>query len=224
MKNIRDILDIARSRKATDIHIVAGAPVLFRVEGELQPITREKLTPSLAKELSYALMTEAQVSEFEQGLDVDFMTSDDEHHRYRVNISYNDGDVGAVIRLLPAVPIPLEQLRLPDVVTKLPQSRKGLILITGSTSQGKTTTMAGMIDAINQQFRKHIVTIEDPIEYVHANKNSIVRQRDVGASGTPETIFHLELPSSKATCRTSDMSVRCEGVVSVFIGGLPFGN
>ncbi len=92
MKNISDILALARSRRATDVHIVAGAPVLFRIEKELQPITREKLTPTMAKELTYALMTEAQIAEFEKALDVDFMMSDAEHNRYRVNISYNDSD------------------------------------------------------------------------------------------------------------------------------------
>jgi twitching motility protein PilT len=106
--------------------------------------------------------------------------ADADNHRYRVNVSFNDGDVGGVIRLLSAEPIPLDRLYLPEVVERLTRARKGLILITGSTSQGKSTTMAAMIDSINRNARRHVVTIEDPIEYVHANKSSIVRQREIG--------------------------------------------
>jgi twitching motility protein PilT len=180
MADIQSILKRARSERATDVHIAAGSPVLFRLKGELQPITQGKLTTRAAKELSYTLLSPEQIAEFEESLDLDFMTSDADHCRYRVNISYNDGGVGAVIRLLASEPLPLEQLRLPELVTRLTRATKGLVLITGSTSQGKTTTMAGMIDAINEQCRKHVVTIEDPIEYVHVNKKSIVRQREVG--------------------------------------------
>ena len=180
MRDIQDILKLARSKRASDVHIVSGSAVLFRIEGDLVPITKETLTPHLARELSYSLLSQDQIAEFEKSLDLDFMSSDADHFRYRVNISYNDGDIGAVIRLLASAPLPLTQLRLPDLVNRLIRARKGLILITGSTSQGKTTTMAGMIDAINENFRKHVVTIEDPIEYVHVNKHSIVRQREVG--------------------------------------------
>src|SRR6185369_10073641 len=121
---------------------------------------------------------------FETNKDFDIMFADGDHKRYRVNVGYNDGDVGAVIRLLASEPMPLEALRLPEIAEKLTRARKGMILITGSTSQGKSTTMAGMIDAINRQSRRHVVTIEDPIEYVHVNKNSIVRQREVGRDTT----------------------------------------
>ncbi len=180
MSDIHDILKLARTKKATDVHIVAGSPVLLRIEGDLTPVTREPVSAKMACELSYALLTPEQIAQFEKARDLDIMYSDEEHGRYRVNVSYNDGDVGAVLRLLASQPIPLERLRLPDIVSKLCTMRKGLILITGSTSQGKTTTLAGMIDAINRHFRKNIVTIEDPIEYVHAAKKSIVRQREVG--------------------------------------------
>jgi twitching motility protein PilT len=173
-------LKLARAQKAADIHIVAGSPVMLRIEGELVPATKEALPPSLSRELAYAFLTREQIEEFEKKLDLDFMMSDEDRCRYRVNISYNDGRVGAVIRLLAAEPLPLSRLRLPELVDEMTRTRKGMILITGSTSQGKTTTMAAMIDAINERSRKHIVTIEDPIEYVHANKKSIVRQREVG--------------------------------------------
>ena len=180
MRDLQRIFKSARDRKATDIHIAAGSPVMLRIEGELAPATKETLSASLAKELSYSLLTQEQIIEFEESLDLDFMTSDADHNRYRVNISHNDGDVGAEIRLLAATPMPLGRLRLPGLVTEMTRARKGLILITGSTSQGKTTTMAAMIDTINEELCKHVVTIEDPIEYVHINKQSIVRQREVG--------------------------------------------
>jgi len=180
MADIKSVLELARTRKATDIHILALAPLLMRIEGELIPVSKEPLTKTLARELSYGLLKPEQISQFEEKLDFDIMTSDADRNRYRINLSYNDGAVGAVIRLLPSAPLPLERLRLPEVVGRLTQARKGLLLITGATSQGKSTTMAGMIDFINRHSRKHVVTIEDPIEYVHENKKSIIRQREVG--------------------------------------------
>ena len=180
MADIEKLLTLARSKTATDVHIVTGSPVLLRVNGELLPATKESLNPQQARVLSYSLLTQAEIDEFERKLDLDFMTSDTNHERYRVNLSFNDGEVGAVIRLLASVPVPLDELGLPDLVRDLTEARKGLVLITGSTSQGKTTTMASMINAINETSRKHIVTIEDPIEYLHTNKNSVVRQREVG--------------------------------------------
>ena len=180
MAEIENILSLARNKKATDVHIVSGSPVLLRIEGELHRASQGVLNAQTTKDLSYSLLRPEQIRDFEENLDLDFMTSDSDHNRYRVNVSFNDGDVGAVIRLLPSEPMPLEELRLPELVARMAGVRKGLVLITGSTSQGKTTTMAGMIDAINRHSRKHVVTIEDPIEYVHANKNSIIRQREIG--------------------------------------------
>ncbi len=170
MKDLEKLLKMARDKKATDVHIVAGSPVMLRIEGALLPATKEALTSQLARELTYTLLSQDQISEFEESRDLDFMTADTQRNRYRVNVSYNDGSVGAVIRLLAATPMPLWDLRLPDLVTDITRARKGMILITGSTSQGKTTTMSAMMDTINEHSRKYIVTIEDPIEYVHVNK------------------------------------------------------
>lgn len=178
--DISTILSEARALRATDVHIMPGAPVLFRVDGELQPFSDEVLSVSVARHLSCALLSESQVATLESRLDLDFMCVDTGQHRYRVNVGHFNGAVGATIRLLPRGPIPLAELRLPPIVEEMTTRGKGLILITGSTSQGKTTTMAGMVDAINEQSRRHIVTIEDPIEYMHTNKQSLVRQREVG--------------------------------------------
>ncbi|HRX83998.1 MAG TPA: PilT/PilU family type 4a pilus ATPase [Phycisphaerae bacterium] len=180
MSNIQSILKLARQRRAADIHIVAGSPVLFRVKGELLPVTREVLDARMARELAYTMLTPEQIKHFEENLDHDFMLSDDDRNRYRVNIAFNDGAVGAVVRLLASVPMTLDEIRVPPIVRQLTNATKGLILITGATSEGKTTTMAAMIDEINRTQRKHIITIEDPIEYVHFNKMSVVRQREIG--------------------------------------------
>ncbi|MHC4423770.1 MAG: type IV pilus twitching motility protein PilT [Planctomycetota bacterium] len=179
MINREQLLQHAKAKKATDIHICAGAPILFRIGGQLIPITKESLTAEQSREVSLELLTDEQKAQFEKNLDYDLMLADVDG-RYRINIGYFDGQVGSIIRILPTEPKTIEELFLPDIVKKLAQSTKGLVLITGSTSQGKTTTMASMINEINETCKKHIITIEDPIEYVHTNKTGIVRQREVG--------------------------------------------
>ena len=179
MIDIKQLLRHAKAQKATDIHICAGAAVLLRVGGRLVPVTKEKLTAERSREISLSLLTEEQKTQFEKNLDYDLMLADADG-RYRVNIGYFDGQVGSTIRILPTEPKTIEELSLPGIVKDLAGRTKGLVLITGSTSQGKTTTMAAMIDEINNTCNKHIVTIEHPIEYVHENKKGIVRQREVG--------------------------------------------
>ena len=174
----KQLLEHAKANDATDIHICAGAPVLFRVGGELTPVTKEALTAEQSREISLELLTEQQRAQFEENLDYDLMLAD-ESGRYRVNVGYFNGAVGATIRILPTRPRTVEELLLPDIVRALAHRTKGLVLITGSTSQGKTTTMAAMIEEINTTSKKHIITIEDPIEYVHTNRSGIVRQREV---------------------------------------------
>jgi len=175
----KQLLVHAKAQQATDIHISAGAPILFRIGGKLVPITKEKLTADQSRKISLELLTEDQKIQFEKNLDYDLMLADGDG-RYRINVGYFNGAVGSTIRILPTKPKTIKELSLPDVVRDLSHRTKGLILITGSTSQGKTTTMSSMIDEINTTCEKHIVTIEDPIEYVHTNKVGVVRQRAVG--------------------------------------------
>jgi len=179
MINRRQLLEHANKQQATDIHICVGAPVLFRVGGELVPVTKEELNGKQSREIALELLTDEQKMQFEKNLDYDLMLAD-ESGRYRINVAYFNGEVGATIRILPTRPRTIEELLLPSIVKELAHRTKGLVLITGSTSQGKTTTMASMIDEINTNYKRHIITIEDPIEYVHTNKAGIVRQREVG--------------------------------------------
>jgi twitching motility protein PilT len=173
------LLEHAKTQGATDIHICADSPILFRIGGKLVPVTKEKLTAEQSRDLSLDLLTDTQKALLEERLDYDLMLAE-ESGRYRVNVGFFDGQIGATIRILPTQPRTIAELLLPDTVHELAHRRKGLVLITGATSQGKTTTLAAMIDEINATQEKHVITIEDPIEYVHTNKVGVVRQREVG--------------------------------------------
>jgi twitching motility protein PilT len=175
----RQLLEHAKAQGATDIHVCAGAPIMFRIGGKLVPITKETLTAAQSRDISLELLTDEQRATFERNLDFDLMLADGVG-RYRINVGYFNGEVGSTIRILPTKPRTIDELLLPEIVTKLAGRTKGMVLITGSTSQGKTTTMTAMIDHINSTCEKHIVTIEDPIEYVHTNKAGVVRQREIG--------------------------------------------
>ncbi len=173
------LLEHAKAQGATDIHICAEAPILFRIGGKLVPVTKEKLTAQQSREITFDLLTTEQQKLFEERLDYDLMLAT-ESGRYRINVGYFDDTVGATIRILPTRARSIDELSLPQTVEDLAGRRKGLVLITGATSQGKTTTMTAMIDHINATSEKHVITIEDPIEYTHVNKVGVVRQREIG--------------------------------------------
>ena len=179
MQNRNQLFEFAVAQCATDIHICAGAPVQFRIGGKLKPVTEDHLTPEKSRQLCYEMLTGEQIKTFEANLDFDLMLAYN-GARFRINVGYFNGAVGATVRVLSGEPKTPDELFLPPTVKMLAQKDKGLVLITGSTSQGKTTTMSSMIDFINTTEKKHIVTIEDPIEYIHTNKKGIVRQREVG--------------------------------------------
>ena len=174
------LLEHAKTCNATDIHICAGAPIIFRVAGELVPITKEPLSGLQSRQISLELLTEDQKKQLATKLDFDLMLAD-KGGRYRINVGYFNGEIGATIRILPTAPKTIQELVLPDIIKVLSHKRKGLVLITGSTSQGKTTTMTAMIDEINSTSKKHVITIEDPIEYVHPSIKCSVTQRQLGA-------------------------------------------
>jgi twitching motility protein PilT len=166
---------------ASDLIITAGAPPIVRVDGELHPAVEVSLAPEGSKKLIWSLLNETQQEMFERNRELDFSLAVTGSLRFRANIYYQKGAVAGSFRLIPREIPSLKDLGLPPIVKELTLRSKGLILVTGSTGSGKTTTQAAMIDLINSTQRCHIVTVEDPIEFVHENKKGIVDQREVYA-------------------------------------------
>jgi len=174
------LLAQAAERKASDIILVVGSGVTLRVNGVLTPATGKVLTPEDLRRLLLPLLTNEQTKELETRRVVDFSFMRGGLGRFRANIHYQRGTLAASIRLLPGQMPTLESLHLPAILGQLIERRQGLILLTGPTGCGKTSTMAALINLINAKRREHIITIEDPVEYQHLNRNSIVEQIEVG--------------------------------------------
>ncbi|MGE5237336.1 MAG: type IV pilus twitching motility protein PilT, partial [Chloroflexota bacterium] len=176
-----DILTTAVESKASDIHLVVGRPPMIRTHGHISPVTKfPTLSEEDAKALVYSMLYQDQIARFEERLELDFSYNVPGLSRFRVNVLSQKNGIEAAMRLIPAkIPSPRE-LRLSDVVVSLTRLPRGLILVTGPTGVGKSTTLASLVDVVNAHRRDHILTIEDPIEYVHDHKNCIVRQREVG--------------------------------------------
>ncbi|HEY9840193.1 MAG TPA: type IV pilus twitching motility protein PilT [Candidatus Obscuribacterales bacterium] len=177
--NIDEFLRVAVKKRASDIHIRVGCPPMLRIDGRIVPTEMRPMTPADTKRTLYSMLSNAQREAFEknQEMDVSFMISG--LARFRVNIFLEQGHVGAVLRVIPINVPNIENLGLPDQLRKFTHERTGLIMVTGPTGSGKTTTLAGMIDYINAQQDVHIITIEDPIEFVYRNKKSVITQREL---------------------------------------------
>ena len=167
-------------RKASDLHLTAGSPPIYRVHGKLIPVDHPPLTPEQAHEMVSSLLTPAQQRFFEQRKELDFSYSLPGVCRYRGNALLQRGTVGAVFRVIPDRVQTLDDLGFPPVLKELCRRPRGLVLVTGPTGSGKSTTLAAMIEHINQTEGVHIVTIEDPIEFLYKNKRAVIRQREVG--------------------------------------------
>src|SRR5687768_15906486 len=166
----------------SDLHITTGSPPQVRVDGHVRPLDGYKvLTSSDTKQLAYSVLTDAQKHRFEENLELDFSFGVKGLSRFRANIFNQRGAVGAVFRAIPYEIKPFDALGLPPVVKELCNKPRGLILVTGPTGSGKSTTLAAMIDKINVDRHEHILTIEDPIEFLHNHKNCVVNQREVAA-------------------------------------------
>jgi twitching motility protein PilT len=178
-----DILVAATSMRASDIHIVVGKPPVVRINGMMQPLTQfPVLSEEAAKGIIYSMLYQDQISRFEENLELDFSYNVLGLSRFRVNILSQKDGIEAVMRLIPAkIPSP-KDIRLSDAAVALTRLPRGLILVTGPTGSGKSTTIASLVDVINTERREHIITIEDPIEFVFGHKNCIVRQREVGVN------------------------------------------
>lgn len=181
MPELRDLIRMAAEKKASDVFIKEGAPPMARIHGRIQPLTElEKMTADDTRKLAYSIMTHEQIGRFEHRHELDVAFTVEDVTRVRANVYQQRGSMGLVCRLIPLRVYSLEQLGLPPAIGELTRNRQGLILVTGPTGSGKSTTLAAMIDKINQERRANIVTIEDPIEFVHPDKSSIVSQREIG--------------------------------------------
>ena len=178
---IHQLLKFMVENTASDLHITPGTPPQMRIDGTLRPLSLPTLTPPETKRIAYSLLTDAQKHIFEEEKELDFSFGVKGLSRFRANIFQTRGAVGVAIRTIPFEILTFEQLGLPKVVESLTKRPKGLILVTGPTGSGKSTTLAGMIDRINTSRHEHIITIEDPIEFLHPHKSCVVNQREVGA-------------------------------------------
>lgn len=180
--DLNNVLQVAIKGGASDIHLKAGLPPMFRVNGALLPLKDAKrLTPEDIARTAVGMMTPYQQQIFKERLDCDFAYGLPGVGRFRVNVFQQRSAVGMVLRVIPYKVKTIEQLMLPEGVKKLAEVHRGLVLVTGTTGSGKSTTLASMIDKVNTEKPYHILTIEDPIEFLHPHKRSIVNQREVGA-------------------------------------------
>ncbi|MCS7183351.1 MAG: type IV pilus twitching motility protein PilT [Thermoanaerobaculum sp.] len=178
--HINDILKVATERKASDVHLKVGSHPIIRVDGQLVPLLEfKRLMQEDTIAMAFSMMSSQQKEKFKQFLEIDIAYSVPGLGRFRCNIFQQRGSVGLVLRLIPARILTIRELLLPPVLERIAAEERGLVLVTGSTGSGKSTTLAAMIDHINSTRNVHIVTIEDPIEFLHRDKKSIVNQREV---------------------------------------------
>jgi len=180
MMDLSDLLLEAYERGASDVHISAGEPPRFRIHGEMRTVG-EPISAEEARVMIYGLLTEWQRRELEERWEMDLSLALGDRARFRVNVYRQLRGLGAAFRLIPAEVKTIEELGLPPVLLEIARRRKGLVLVTGPTGSGKSTTLAAIIDQINRERSAHIITIEDPIEFVHQPKECLISQREVGA-------------------------------------------
>jgi twitching motility protein PilT len=179
MANLPELLQTLVGLGGSDLHITTNTPPQVRVHGHLQRLEGGDMTPSETKQLSYSVLTDAQKKRFEESLELDFSFGIKGLARFRCNMFNQRGAVGAVYRVIPETIRTFQELGLPAVLGTLAERPRGLVLVTGPTGSGKSTTLAAMLDKINKERHDHILTIEDPIEFVHQHQNCLVNQREV---------------------------------------------
>lgn len=181
MVAINDLLRLLFEKNASDLHLTAGSPPVLRIDGDIVPTELEKLSPEICQGLIYSVLTDEQKEKFERENELDIAFGVKGLGRIRMNVFRQRGAVAAALRNIPSKIPTFEELGLPEVVsTTIVKMPKGLVLVTGPTGSGKSTTIASIINFINSDRKGHIVTIEDPIEYVYTHKNCIVNQREIG--------------------------------------------
>ena len=179
-ESMRKILIAAQRLGATDIHITAGTKPVFRINGMLKKYGKERLTPEVTEEMAKSFFSEEAWKEFKQNKEIDLIYELPGVSRFRINVYFQRSSAALAIRVIPNRIPTIDELNLPPVIKEIANSKQGLILVTGPSGSGKTTTMAAMIDYMNRTMNKHIITLEDPIEYLHDNNKSIIEQREIG--------------------------------------------
>jgi len=179
--NLQQLLKAMVEKGASDLHLTTGSPPQLRIDGSLVPLRVHAMTPAETKTICYSVLTDSQKMRFEEDQELDFSFGVRNLARFRANLFMQRGAVGGVFRTIPFKIATLSELGLPPILEELANKPRGLVLVTGPTGSGKSTTLAAMIDKINTERHEHIITVEDPIEYLHPHKNCVVNQREVGA-------------------------------------------
>ncbi len=178
--NVEPLFRLMVDKKASDLFFTCFAPVKIKIDGKIMSVNKLELTPKMVKQAALELMDEDQLEEFTRELEIDFALSKAKLGRFRVNIFHQRGNIGMVLRYIASELPDLDRLLMPQIIKELVMFRRGLVLMVGATGCGKSTTLAGMINYRNERTSSHILTIEDPIEFLHPNKRSIVNQREIG--------------------------------------------
>lgn len=177
---ITELLAFAQKNKASDLHLVAAKEPMVRIDGGLKPIKTGELDPDTVKNMLYSIMTEEQRSDYEAEKEIDFAIAYGEESRFRVNAYTTTTGSAAAFREIPTKIPSLDDLNAPDIFKRFAETERGMVLVTGPTGSGKSTTLAAMVDYMNANTDRHILTIEDPVEFVHSPKNALINHREVG--------------------------------------------
>jgi twitching motility protein PilU len=178
--NVKPLFKLMVEKKASDLFFAPFAPAKIKIDGKIMPVNKLEMTPKMVKQAAIELMDEEQLDQFTKDLELDFAISEPGLGRFRVNVFHQRGNVSMVLRYITAELPTLDELGMPEQMKELVMLRRGLILMVGATGSGKSTTLAAMINHRNEKTSSHIITVEDPIEFLHPNKQSIVNQREVG--------------------------------------------
>jgi len=177
---IKELLEFTAEAGASDLHISTGSTPMVRVHGQMKKLNMDRATPDEVQTLIYSVMNDSQIAMFKEKLEIDFSTKLENNVRFRVNAFHQINGLGVAFRVIPNQILGFEELYLPTILAKLAMKQRGLVLVTGPTGSGKSTTLATMVDYVNDHKHCHIITIEDPIEFVHKSKNSLINQRELG--------------------------------------------